>query len=428
MKNNSAARRVVRTGLLMACLAAGGVSASPAVAQSTSLDNQVAAFERKDVKFPPPQGAIVVTGSSTIRLWAQIRNDLAPLETIPRGFGSSTANDLDFYLDRIVLPYAPRAVVIYEGDHDLQVGMTPEFILERMTSVLQRIGTAYPDARIYLVSVKPSPKYVSLWPQAQVVNQMFSDLCLYVPNCTYVDTASYLLLPNGKPNSAYFRSDRVHLNDAGYAVWNGVLKPVLLAGEAPYIVLPTLRDQDVGSVSGAGFSSTNGGTMTVYGAGDGVGGTADGFHFVWRQLVGNGQITARVAAQPDASGSPVAGVMLRETLNPNAKSAFAYLSPGSGARSVFRTTIGGNSVGGTNPLPTASTPHWVKLVRKAAMVYCWRSTDGVTWKDCGEAKLTGLKQTVYVGLAVSSAGDGAVATAEFDNVHIHGTTSLPASP
>jgi hypothetical protein len=168
--------------------------------------------------------------------------------------------------------------------------------------------------------------------------------------------------------------------------------------------------------------------MTVYGSGDGVGGTADGLHFVWRQLVGNGQITARIAAQPDASGNPVAGVMLRESLNPNAKSAFAYLSPGTGAQSVFRTTIGGTSVAGANPLPSATTPHWVKLVRKAAMVYCWRATDGIIWKDCGKAKLTGLRQTVYVGLAVSSAGDGAVATAVFDNVHIHGTTTIPASP
>lgn len=428
MNKKSAASRVVRTGLLMTCMAVAGLTAAPAAAQSTSLDNQVAAFERKDVKYPPPPGAIVVTGSSTIRLWAQIRNDLAPLEAIPRGFGSSTANDLDYYLDRIVLPYAPRAVVIYEGDHDLQVGMTPEFILERMTSVLQRIGTAYPQARLYLVSVKPSPKFVSLWPQAQIVNQMFSDLCLYVPNCTYVDTASYLLLPNGKPNTAYFRSDRVHLNDAGYAVWNGVLKPVLLAGESSHIVLPELRDQDVGGVTGAGFSTTGGGTVTVYGSGDGIGGSADGFHFAWRQLTGNGQITARIAAQPDASGSPVAGVMVRESLNPNAKSAFAYLSPGSGARSVFRATTGGTSVAGANPLPSASTPHWVKLVRKSAMVYCWRATDGVNWKDCGKAQLTGLKQTVYVGLAVSSAGDGAVATADFDNVYIHGTTSLPALP
>lgn len=425
MENNSVVGRAIGSGMFAVCLGISALTAAPAAAQSTALDNQVATFERKDVKFPPPQGAIVVTGSSTIRLWTQIRNDLAPLEILPRGFGSSTANDLDYYLDRLVLPHAPRAVVIYEGDHDLQVGMTPEFILERMTSVVQRIGTAYPAARIYLISVKPSPKFASLWPQAQVVNQMLSDLCMYVPNCTYVDTASYLLLSNGKPNKAYFRSDRVHLNDAGYAVWNGVLRPVLLAGEGAFIVLPALRDQDIGSVSGAGFSTTAGGTVTVYGSGSGIGGNADGFHFAWRQLNGNGQITARIAAQPDASGNPVAGVMLRETLNANAKSAFAYLSPASGAGSVFRTSIGGPSVAGNNPLPSASSPHWVKLVRKSAMVYCWRATDGVNWKDCGKAKLTGLKKIVYVGLAVSSAGDGAVATAQFDNVHIHGTTSLP---
>lgn len=428
MNKNSVASRTIRSGIFMACLAFAVTIAAPAAAQSTTLDNQVAAFERKDVKFPPPPGAIVVTGSSTIRLWTQIRNDLAPLETIPRGFGSSTANDLDYYLDRLVLPYAPRAVVIYEGDHDLQVGMTPEYILERMTSVVQRIGTAYPDARIYLISVKPSPKFESLWPQAQIVNQMFADLCVYVPNCTYVDTASYLLRPNGRPNTAYFRSDRVHLNDAGYAVWNGVLKPVLLAGEEAHIVLPELRGQDIGAVSGSGFSTTDGGTMTVYGSGNGVGGTADGLHFVWRQLTGNGQVTARIAAQPDASGNPVAGVMLRESLNANAKSAFAYLSHGSGAGSVFRVATGGASVAGANAFPAGATPHWVKLVRKSAMVYCWRATDGVNWKDCGKAKLTGLKKTVYVGLAVSSAGDGAVATAQFDNVYIHGTTSLPALP
>jgi lysophospholipase L1-like esterase len=428
LKKKNIARRARFACVVLGWLSVAGVTATPASAQTTDFESQVATFERKDVKFPPPTGAIVVTGSSTIRLWKQIRNDLAPLETIPRGFGSSTADDLDYYLDRLVLPYAPRAVIIYEGDHDLQVGMTPEFILERMTSVVQRIGAAYPAARIYLVSVKPSLKYSSLWPQAQVVNQMLAELCLYVPNCSYVDTASYLLLPNGKPNTAYFRSDRVHLNDAGYAVWNAVLKPVLLAGEDEHIVLPELRDQDVGIVSGAGFSSTGSGTVTVYGSGAGVGGNADGFHFAWRQLTGNGQITARIAAQPDASGNPVAGVMLRESLNPNARSAFTYLSPASGAGSAFRATIGGATIAGNNPLPSATTPHWLKLVRKAATVYCWRATDGVTWKDCGKAKLTGLKQTVYVGLAVSSAGDGAVAAAQFDNVYIHGTTSLPALP
>lgn len=396
-----------------------------ASAQSADFENAIASFERKDVRFPPPPDSIVVVGSSTIRYWTNVRNDLAPLETIPRGFGSSTAQDVDYYLDRIVLPYAPRAVVIYEGDHDLQIGMTKEFILANYTSVVQRIGAAYPNARIYMISVKPSPKFVSLWPTALQLNQMLGELCAQTPNCTYVDAASYFLLPNGKPNTAYYRSDRVHFNDAGYAVWVGILRPVLMAGEQAAIVLPQLRDQDVGLTSGAGFTTSDGGSLTVYGSGAGVGGTSDNFHFVWRQLVGNGQITARVSSQADASGTPVAGVMLREALTPGSKQAFAYLSPMTGANFSFRIGNGQQAQDGTLPQLSATTPYWVKLDRKAATINCWFSKEGVTWISCGKTKLTNLKKTVYVGLAVSTAGDGALASATFDNVYIHGTTQLP---
>lgn len=420
------ARSLAPRSAAVACLLAlGSAISAVAGAQTTDFESAIATFERKDIKYPPPPGAIVVVGSSTIRYWTNVRNDLAPLETIPRGFGGSTADDLDYYLDRIVLPYAPRAVAIYEGDHDLQLGMTKEFILERYTSVVQRIGAAYPSARIYMISVKPSPKFFSLWPTALELNQMLGDLCAQTPNCTYVDAASYFLLPNGKPNTAYYRGDRVHFNDAGYAVWVGILRPVLMAGEQPAIVLPELRDLDIGLTSGAGFTTSDGGSLTVYGSGSGVGGSSDNFHFVWRQLVGNGQITARVASQADASGTPVAGVMLREALTPGSKQAFAYLSPMTGANFSFRTGNGQEAQAGTLPQPAATTPYWVKLDRKYATVYCWFAAEGVNWKSCGKAKLTSLKKTVYVGLAVSTAGDGALATATFDNVYIHGTTALP---
>jgi lysophospholipase L1-like esterase len=393
-----------------------------AAAQSADFEKAIATFERKDVKFPPPHGAIVVVGSSTIRLWTGIRNDLAPLEILPRGFGSSTADDVDFYLDRIVLPHAPRAVVIYEGDHDLQIGMSKEFILERYTSVVQRIGTAYPNTRLYMIAVKPSPKFFSLWPNAMELNGMLAGLCGQVPRCSFIDVSPYLLLPNGKPNKAYYRGDNVHLNAAGYAVWTGILAPVLMAGEGDYIVLPHLRDQDIGATAGAGFTTTSGGSLTVYGSGTGVGGTSDNLHFAWRQLVGNGQVTARISALADASGTPIAGVMLREQLSPGAKQAFAYLSPTTGADFRFRTSANGQTQATTLPQPAATAPYWLKLDRKAATINCWIAADGIAWKSCGKTKLTGLKKTVYVGLAVGTAGGGALASATFDNVYIHGST------
>jgi lysophospholipase L1-like esterase len=420
------AGRVARFSVVCVCLPLGTGFAGFAAAQTTDFETAMQAFARQDAKYPPPADALVVTGSSTIRLWSGIRNDFAPLEVIPRGFGSSTADDLDYYLDRVVLAYAPRAVAIYEGDHDLQVGMAPEFILERLTSVVQRIGTALPEARLYLISVKPSPKYFSLWPQAVDLNQRIAALCMQTPRCTYLDAASSLLLSNGKVDKTLFRSDHVHLNSAGYAIWNGVLRPALMAGEGASIHLPDFRYQDVGSVSLAGSATASGGFISLLASGPGIAETGDGFHFAWRQLTGSGQVTARISARADGSGDPFAGVMLREQLTPNARFALANVAPLSGASLSYRAAVGGPLSTGAKSQPDAGAPYWVKLVRKSATVYCYSSATGTSWQGCGKAVLSGLKKTVYVGLAASSAVDGQSTTATFDNVYVVGSTSLPA--
>jgi lysophospholipase L1-like esterase len=396
-----------------------------AVGQTTDFESAISSFETQDIKFPPPRDAVLITGSSTIRLWTGVRNDLVPLEVIPRGFGGSTADDLLFYMDRIVFPYAPRAVVIYEGDHDLQLGMTPPFIVDRMTQILARIGTEAPETRIYLISVKPSPKYWGLWPQAVELNQMVADLCALTPRCIYIDTTAALLGSNGKFIRGYYRSDNVHFNAAGYAAWLGVVEPILMLGEAADIVLPELRSRDLGTVDTAGFAMTGGGTATVFGSGNGIAGSNDEFHYAWRQLIGNGQITARIASQSDMSGGPMAGIMLREQLTEDARYAFVFTAPGVGAGMKYRTSVGGASAPDTPQKPGVAAPYWLRLVRKSGAVTCYLSANGISWSWCGKVTINNLKKTVYVGLAVSSAADGALASAAFDNVWIHGTTAFP---
>ena len=113
--------------------------------------------------FPPPRDAVEIVGSSTIRLWGSVRNDLAPLEVIPRGFGGSSADDLDYYLDRIVLKYAPRAVAIYEGDTDTGNGQSAAYVAAKLQQIVTRVRTQLPAARVYIISVKPSPYRWAYW-------------------------------------------------------------------------------------------------------------------------------------------------------------------------------------------------------------------------------------------------------------------------
>ena len=52
-----------------------------------------------------PSGAIVLTGSSSFARWATMKEDLAPLTVIPRGFGGSTMADVLYYVDRLAVSY-----------------------------------------------------------------------------------------------------------------------------------------------------------------------------------------------------------------------------------------------------------------------------------------------------------------------------------
>ena len=105
-------RNKLVSGILMFLFA---VAVAPTVeAQSLTIDptrfeEAIESFEAEDKLSMPPTGAIVVTGSSSIRRWESMAEDLAPLTVIPRGFGGSAMADVLHFVDRLVIPYEPRA-------------------------------------------------------------------------------------------------------------------------------------------------------------------------------------------------------------------------------------------------------------------------------------------------------------------------------
>lgn len=198
-------------------------------------EKQIAAFEERDKEAMPPAGAIVATGSSSMVGWhGTIKRDLAPLTIIPRGFGGSNYNDLHAMLDRVVVPYKPRAVLIYEGDNDIAGGMFPESVIAKFKETTSAIRQWLPQARIYILAVKPSPSREKFWPDAVKVNEAMKAACDADPMMTYIDIATPMLGPDGKARVELFGNDMLHMNESGYALWTTIVKPVLLEGEAAY--------------------------------------------------------------------------------------------------------------------------------------------------------------------------------------------------
>jgi lysophospholipase L1-like esterase len=201
----------------------------------TRFESAIKSFEAGDQKSPPPQGAVLFAGSSSIRMWhPTLKKDMAPMTVIGRGFGGSTMNDLLYYADRIVIPYKPRAVVIYEGDNDTNNGVAPVEVRDGFVHFAARIHAKLPNTRIYFLPIKPSVSRWKLWPKMNEANMLIKNLCETDKRLTYVDTATPILNAQGKPMADVFKKDNLHLNAKGYAIWSKVVMEVVGGKELQY--------------------------------------------------------------------------------------------------------------------------------------------------------------------------------------------------
>lgn len=218
--------------LLPALLSAQGWTAeevAPEAAKKLPFEDEIKRYEEADRKSPPPKGAVLFVGSSSIRMWRTLAADMAPLTVINRGFGGSKACDVLNFIDRIVTPYAPQSIVYYEGDNDLQAGRKPEQIRDDVRAFAGQVCAALPGVKIYMLSIKPSPSRAKLWPSAQEANKLLREFAKETKGVAYVDVSTEML-KDGQARQELFLQDNLHMNPDGYAIWTRIIKAALTGG------------------------------------------------------------------------------------------------------------------------------------------------------------------------------------------------------
>lgn len=199
------------------------------------FESEMQVFEDADRHEFPPANAIVCIGSSSMQGWHDtIKEDLAPVTIIPRGFGGSNMNDALHYADRIVVPYRPRTVVLYEGDNDVAAGISSEKIRDTFLAFVNKLHASLPEARIYVLSIKPSISRWKMWPQMKEANRLIAAECAKDKHLTYIDVASGMLDAAGSPCKELFLNDELHMTRAGYMIWRDAIRPVLVEAELPF--------------------------------------------------------------------------------------------------------------------------------------------------------------------------------------------------
>ena len=193
----------------------------------TRFEAEIRAFEAADSASPPPTGGAVFIGSSSIRNWTDVAADFPGVSVVNRGFGGSTLADIVYYMDRILVPYRPRLVVLYEGDNDLTAGRTPKRVVADYRAFVARLRSALPATRVVFVSIKPSPSRRTFMARARETNRRIRAIIARDTLQTYVDVFTPMLDRSGQPRPELFEADSLHMTRAGYLLWRARLAPVV---------------------------------------------------------------------------------------------------------------------------------------------------------------------------------------------------------
>jgi lysophospholipase L1-like esterase len=205
------------------------VSEDPAV-----WEDAVLAFEAEDAESPPPADPIVFVGSSSIRLWDTLAEDMAPLVTLRRGFGGAKVGDVIHYADRLVTRYRPRAVVVFVGTNDLgaafgNVPKPAEQVLALTRQLAEKLRAGTPGVPVYWLAVKPTTSDPTRWERGQVLNRLVEEWAAGEPGVHFLDANEDLFAADGAADRGLLMWDGIHLNDAGYAAWAPPIRERLLA-------------------------------------------------------------------------------------------------------------------------------------------------------------------------------------------------------
>ncbi len=190
-------------------------------------EKEIAAFEQRDRTNPPPQGAVLFIGSSTIRLWATLATDFPEQPVINRGFGGSEIVDSTHFAGRILFPYAPKAVFFRAGGNDIVAGKSPEAVFDDFKEFVATVHARLPATDIFFISWNFT---IARWQNRDketVLNDLVKKYALEIPHLKYIEASAIALGADGKPRPELFREDGLHFNAAGYKLLIETVRPFL---------------------------------------------------------------------------------------------------------------------------------------------------------------------------------------------------------
>jgi lysophospholipase L1-like esterase len=177
------------------------------------------------------EGEVLLCGSSFMEFWESSETDLAPLTTYNAGVTSTVVSDWDKWVDKLIVPFKPRAVVIYVGSNDIHGSIGSKEggrVAEEVKTLFEKIHEKLPNTVVYYISIAPTIAREKVWNEAEKCNKAVEKYCGEKDYLRFIDCTPALLNADGSLKKEIYKSDTLHFNEKGYEIWKSVIAPILI--------------------------------------------------------------------------------------------------------------------------------------------------------------------------------------------------------
>lgn len=198
--------------------------------QSThAYADQVAMLKLYDLQYKQPAHPIIFAGSSSIRKWEHLQMAFGSYNVMNRGIGGAVIADISFFVDELITSYQPRQIVLYVGENDLPDStLSAEAIFRGVRNLFSQIREKLPDVPIVYIAMKPSPSRIKFIKKAISANLLIRNYLSNQKRVIFVDVFNLMLDKNKQPRPELFIADQLHMNLAGYSIWEHAIKQYLI--------------------------------------------------------------------------------------------------------------------------------------------------------------------------------------------------------
>jgi hypothetical protein len=193
--------------------------------EARKWEKDIVALASKNEEESSANG-ILFLGSSSIRLWDSIEQDMKPYVPIRRGYGGAKYCDLAIYTKPAIRGLKFRAAVLFVGNDvsGVATDKDPAEVARLCRLVVQSLREEVADVPILIVSVTATPSRFKYWDRISAVNASLRDVSETSRDITYLDTSAHYIGEDGKPRGEFFKEDNLHQNADGYRLWSGLIR------------------------------------------------------------------------------------------------------------------------------------------------------------------------------------------------------------